>query len=268
VQAVDMFTVGYDHLGNLLWTKVFNGSVNGDDYPAGIGADANGDIFVAGTSAQPTSLTSFSPQGKSSRDLTLLKYSDKFICNIPTGLFSDSITTTFAKLHWDVMPEALKYKLQYRVVGGAWISVNVTNNNKMITGLAPKTKYQWRVKTICSINPSSSSDYSVIKTFITLSGFLENSIADKIINTNSQTALQIFPNPASQKINLVLKDFTESNAEVKLYDLAGRELKHYQFAVNSKNFNRQIDVGFLAPGSYIIAVSGKGVKYSQVLLKE
>ena len=138
----------------------------------------------------------------------------------------------------------------------------------MITGLAPKTKYQWRVKTICSINPSSSSDYSVIKTFITLSGFLENSIADKIINTNSQTALQIFPNPASQKINLVLKDFTESNAEVKLYDLAGREVKHYQFAVNSKNFNRQIDVGFLAPGSYIIAVSGKGVKYSQVLLKE
>jgi hypothetical protein len=33
--------------------KSFNGDVNGDDYPAAIGTDVNGDIFVAGTSAQP-----------------------------------------------------------------------------------------------------------------------------------------------------------------------------------------------------------------------
>ena len=120
--AVDMFTVAYDHLGNLLWTKVFNGSVNGDDYPAAIGADVNGDIFVAGTSAQSIIFSTTLHQEKNNQDFTLLKYSSKLICSVPANLYSDSIGSYFAWLHWDVMPEALKYKLQYRVVGGAWIS--------------------------------------------------------------------------------------------------------------------------------------------------
>jgi type IX secretion system substrate protein/putative pyrroloquinoline-quinone binding quinoprotein len=268
--AVDMFTVEYDHLGNLLWTKVFNGAVNGDDYPTAIGADANGNIFVAGTSAQSTSSAAFLKQGKNNQDFALLKYSSKFICSVPTNLFSDSITSSFARLNWDVMPEAIKYKLQYRLVGGSWISMNVTNHNKIITGLASKTKYQWRVKTICSTNPSVSSDYSVIKSFYTLgSGFASSfyNAADEAAAAK-QTGLHLFPNPATQMVNLQLNGISESNLEVKLNDVAGKELKHYQFATSSKTFNHQIDISSLSPGSYIIEIIGSKQKWSQVLIKQ
>jgi len=135
--AADIFTVAFDAAGNLVWSKVFNGVVNGDDYPTAIGADASGNIFVAGTSADQIS-SALLPQGKYNLDFTLLKYSGKFICSVPTNLYSDSISSSFAWLHWDAMPEALKYKLQYRLVGGSWTSINVTANNKIITGLTAK----------------------------------------------------------------------------------------------------------------------------------
>jgi hypothetical protein len=268
--AVDMFTVAYDHLGNLLWTKVFNGSVNGDDYPTAIDADASGNIFVGGTSAQPTSLTSFSNQGKNSLDLTLLKYSDKLVCHIPTGLFSNGITSSSAKLHWDAMPEALSYKVQYRLIGGAWISVNVISNNKIITGLAPKTKYQWRAKTICSNNPLSTSDYSVIKTFVTLASAFTGSSSSENEEAfvANQAGVQIFPNPCNQLVNLQLNAISETNLQVKLYDLSGKELKQYHFAVSSKTFNQQIDISSLAPGSYLVVISGTKQKWTQILIKQ
>ncbi len=268
--AVDMFTVEYDHSGNLLWTKVFNGSVNGDDYPTAIGADVNGDIFIGGTSAQPTSSSSFSKPAKNSRDFTLLKYSDKFICSIPANLYSDSISSSFAWLHWDVMPEALKYKLQYRPIGGTWTSVNVTSNNKIITGLAPKTKYQWRVKTICSNNPVVSSDYSVTKSFYTLGTGFTSSFYNEADEAAAAklTGLQIFPNPGNQLVNLQLNAISETNLQVKLYDLSGKELKQYHLAVSSKTLNRQIDISSLAPGSYLVVITGTKQKWAQILIKQ
>jgi hypothetical protein len=136
------------------------------------------------------------------------------------------------------MPEALKYKLQYRLVGGTWTSVNVTSNNKIITGLAPKTKYQWRVKTICSQNPAVSSDYSVTKSFYTLGTGFTSSFYNEADEATAakQTGLQIFPNPGNQLVNLQLNAIGETDLQVKLYDLSGKELKHYQFAVSSKTF--------------------------------
>jgi hypothetical protein len=267
--ATDIFTVAYDAAGNLLWSKVFNGVVNGDDYPTAMVADASGNIFVAGTSAEQIS-SALLPQGKYNLDFTLLKYSAKFICSVPTNLYSDSISSSFAWLHWDAMPEALKYKLQYRLVGGSWASINVTANNKIITGLTAKTKYQWRVKTICSLNPAVSSDYSVTKSFITLG----TAFSDLSINKNSeaiaanQTGLQLLPNPAIKMVSLRLNGISETNMQVKIYDLSGKELQQYRFIAVNKTFDQQIDVSALSPGSYVVVVSGGKEKWTQILVKQ
>ncbi len=265
--AVDMFTVQFDATGNLLWSKVFNDAVNGDDYPTSIGADANGNIFVGGTSTQSQTLA----PAKNNLDFTLLKYSSNFICSVPTNLFTDNISNSKAIVHWDVMPEALKYKVQYRITGsGTWTSVNANTNSYTLTGLVSNTRYQWRVKTICSNNPTVSSDYSAINKFKTLAGaFSEISINKAAEETDvKQAGLQLFPNPATQMVNLQLNNINESNVDVKLYDLTGKELKHYQFVINSKIFNHQIDVSFLSPGSYIIEIFGSKQKWSQVLIKQ
>jgi hypothetical protein len=267
--AADIFTVAFDAAGNLVWSKVFNGVVNGDDYPTAIGADASGNIFVAGTSAEQISSTLL-PQGKYNLDFTLLKYSAKFICSVPTNLYSDSISSSFAWLHWDAMPEALKYKLQYRLVGGSWTSINVTGNNKIITGLTAKTKYQWRVKTICSLNPAVSSDYSVTKSFITLGA----AFSDLSINKNSeaiaanQTGLQLFPNPAIKMVSLRLNGISETSMQVKICDLSGKELKQYRFIAVNKMLDQQIDVSALSAGSYVVVVSGGKEKWTQILVKQ
>jgi hypothetical protein len=263
--AADIFTVDYDHLGNLMWSKIFNGTVNGDDYPAAIGADISGNIFVAGTSAQ---LTSLAP-GKSNQDFTVLKYSSKFICSVPANLYADSISSSSAWLHWDAMPEALKYKLQYRLVGGAWTSINVTGNNRIITALTAKTKYQWRVKTICSTNPSVTSDYSVIKSFTTLgAAFSDVSLENSDAAGANQKGLRLVPNPATKMVRLQLNEMNETNLLVKIYDLSGRELKQYRFTAVNRMFDQQIDISALAPGTYVVVVSGLQIKWTQLLIKQ
>ncbi len=222
--AVDMFTVEYDVAGNLLWSKVFNDAVNGDDYPTAIGADVNGNFFIGGTSAQPASLFAGKSlsQGKNNQDFTVLKYSSKFICAVPENLYSDSIFS-----------------------------------------------YQWRVKTICSNNPAVSSDYSLNKSFTTLASAFAVSLFnnDDEALADGQTGLQLFPNPASQKVNLQLNNLSETNLQVKIYDLSGRELKNFRFTTINKTFNRQIDVSTLAPGSYMVVMMGSKQKWSQVLIK-
>jgi hypothetical protein len=260
--AVDIFTVAFDNGGNLLWKKIFNDAANGDDYPATIEADENGNFYVAGTSANNAV--------KQNMDFTLLKYSPELICSVPENLIADSITGTSALLRWDVVPEALKYKLQYRNVGGTWSSLTTNTNNKLITGLNPNTKYQWRVKTVCSNNPAVSSDYSAIQAFYTASSFVAGSSyeqTDASINLK-QTGLILFPDPATENVNMQLNDISETNLEVKIYDLSGRVLKQYMFTVTDKAFNRRIDISALTPGSYMIVITGSKEKWSHILIKQ
>lgn len=49
----DCVTLKYDSHGSLLWRQQFNEVTNFDDVPAGMGLDANGNIYVAGTTRKP-----------------------------------------------------------------------------------------------------------------------------------------------------------------------------------------------------------------------
>ena len=136
--------------------------------------------------------------------------------------------------------------------------------------MTAKTKYQWRVKTVCSNNPAVSSGYSLTKTFTTLSGAFAGasfSNGDNSINAK-QSGLLLFPNPATQRVNIQLNGISETNLQVKLFDLSGRELKHYLFTTTGKIFNQQIDVSTLAPGSYTVVIIGSKQKWSQLLIKQ
>src|SRR5262249_17983306 len=46
----DITTVKYDANGNQRWAVSFNGTGNGDDYPAGLAVDSGANVYIAGTS--------------------------------------------------------------------------------------------------------------------------------------------------------------------------------------------------------------------------
>ena len=46
----DIITLKYDHSGNLVWVRTYNGSNNGGDYGFAIKADAQGNVYVTGRS--------------------------------------------------------------------------------------------------------------------------------------------------------------------------------------------------------------------------
>ncbi|MEX1001389.1 MAG: S8 family serine peptidase [Crocinitomicaceae bacterium] len=60
----DYFTAKYSQSGTLLWQQLYNGSHNGDDLPTAIDIDANGDVYVTGTSEGGVTMS----------DLVTLKY--------------------------------------------------------------------------------------------------------------------------------------------------------------------------------------------------
>jgi hypothetical protein len=71
----------------------------------------------------------------------------------------------------------------------------------------------------------------------------------------SQNSIQIFPNPANDKLFIDLKDnqdlFSESNAAIEIYDLLGKRAAQFA-ATTAKRQMIAIDISGLPVGTYII----------------
>lgn len=60
----DMLTIKYDPSGNILWSRSYNGPVNGGDYSFSIAVDNSGNVYITGRS----------DQGATYSDYTTIKY--------------------------------------------------------------------------------------------------------------------------------------------------------------------------------------------------
>ena len=166
----------------------------------------------------------------------------------PTGLFADNITTTSAKLHWDVNPDAIKYKVSYAPVGGTATVVNATSNFKTISGLAPGTTYNYKVRSVCA--GGILSDYSATASFTTLFRLSETSNADGEIN--------IYPNPAADNFTIALENFNEGEANIKLFDMLGNIILEDIISVTENNNSTILNVSAIANGMYLLSVEQNG----------
>ncbi len=87
-------------------------------------------------------------------------------CNTPTGLVTQQVSSSSAKLTWSAISGALSYNLQYKTSAATtWTTVTgITGNTHTISSLVSNTVYNFKVQTVCA---SGSSAYSSVVSFTT-----------------------------------------------------------------------------------------------------
>lgn len=220
--SMDYWVVKLDNGGNIEWENTIGGKKDDKLFTAQQTSD-NGYI-----------LCGYSESGSNGDKIeTKVGYFDYWVvklfpditpCEIaPGGLFATNITTSKAKLHWTEDPDAIKYKIQYRVSATAsWTTVNATTNLKTLTGLAANTSYDYRVRSQCS--GSVASPWSSIETFTTLP-------LKEIVNGEA-SMVNIYPNPSNGSFTIQLPELADENIFISIKNILGEEI--YAEQVNSE----------------------------------
>lgn len=138
-------------------------------------------------------------------------------CATPANLTTTNISMSSAKLKWEAVSGATKYKVQYKAdsAGATWISKTIKATKTVVTiiGLTANTSYKWKVRSICGEEPS---EYSPAQ-FFTTSLKLEN-------ENDKEIFFDVYPNPFSS--HTTLSFFLEEGGHITLeaFDLTGRKI--------------------------------------------
>lgn len=164
------------------------------------------------------------------------------VCETPTGLFTNNITNSKARLNWVLVPGALQYEVWYKkATAAAWKKKFVPGmNNKLnLKNLQCSKDYVWQIRTVCdTVGVDVVSDFSALQNFTTLIC----REGDNIMEDN----ISIYPNPATDML------FVNSNEEINritIIDMSGKTILQFE---NSELFVDGIDVSALASGMYIV----------------
>ncbi|RYZ96592.1 MAG: DUF4965 domain-containing protein [Sphingobacteriaceae bacterium] len=176
-------------------------------------------------------------------------------CGVPVSLSADNITANQATVHWMAGNKALGVKIQGKAAGSTnWVTFETAPSSAghIITGLAPGTKYQWKIASICQNEPLILSDYSAVQEFTTLS---------KPAVTNGFN-ISLSPNPVQSTAKLAISN-AKGDVTVQLLSLWGKLLwKNNIGKINTLD----IPVSNLTQGTYIVTVTdGIEVKTTKLL---
>ncbi len=235
----DFWIVQLDEVGNMGWQNTIGG-VNADVLNS-LKQLFDGSIACAGSS-----------QSGINGDKTSINYgSDDFWflklfpeeCYIPTGIYTDNITTTKATAHWDLIPGAESYQIWYRAVGaGTWIKKIVSVNLKILKLLTPETDYEYKVRSKCS--DGEFSEFTALQNFTTLP--LRNS------ELNDELDMRVYPNPASNVLFVEL-EYKMSSLSLEIVNVIGEKNQHFSYSVSDNLI--EIDISKLTNGVYILNMS-------------
>lgn len=163
---------------------------------------------------------------------------------IPTGLFSDNITTTKARLHWDSIPEVDKYSVSvFNADGTLFIKKSTTSNFLNVKLLSPGSNYIFKVRSMC-VDEGTQSAPSVPSYFTTLTreGILDNTIA-------------IYPNPNNGEFNLNISAMEDGPYTFNLKNTTGQVVYTKDIMVQDGTYSAVFSLNHLPPGIYICTLS-------------
>jgi hypothetical protein len=163
-------------------------------------------------------------------------------CPVITDVQITNIGQNSVLLNWNAAAGATGYMLRYRVTGGSWININVTQPY-LLSNLSGATTYELQVRTLCNNNFAS---WSVQQTFRTLAAKSEGELKSILTQPNAQ----IYPNPNKGNFNVAL-DAPESGIfTLTLIDVTGKIALEQTSYIDEGRHNFNYRPQNLAPGIY------------------
>ncbi len=180
------------------------------------------------------------------------------LCSVPTGVNAGSIGTTTATISWTGVPCATGYTLMYRVQGTSNFSpqIHTANHSVLLTGLAPGTTYQLRIRSKCPApNPATTSSwlYILFTTQAAPLGLMSD------VSMDAQSSLEpvqmdIYPNPGNGLFNLRMTSEVEDDVDIIVTDAIGKAVFSAKRTLYEGMTIDQLDLTSLANGVYQIHV--------------
>lgn len=161
-------------------------------------------------------------------------------CCYSPDLKFDRLSYNSARVTWDPIATALGYEYAVSTITTPPQQGTYTiNTSVLVQGLSPKTTYFIHVRSRCS--PTPLSEWSNIA-FKTLGGLSVDDI------DAGAFSMSVYPNPASDVINVELSTKPGNNAMVTVSDVTGKVI--YTLPATSDKI--EINASTLAAGMYII----------------
>jgi uncharacterized delta-60 repeat protein len=178
------------------------------------------------------------------------------LCEAPSGPDAGNITGSSATLSWNAVPDAVAYKVRYKVAGtDEWTILQSNDNVENISGLLPDTKYVWQVRTLCTTNPNTLSGWSEKQFFTTNPLKLSGQVPG--LTTGSQ--FLIYPNPVSSWAAITFDLNEDSEISIELFSADGKKIMTIAEEKFSKGEHVKIfDATKLPSGIYFVRIKTNG----------
>ncbi len=281
---VDWITFRVNSSGDTLWSDRYDAHTNNDEWPWMMVRDNSNNIYITGQggpwpgyfwlSLTQTVTLKYTAEGirewtglhdtYSNAGMALCLYNDNVLyvqglgydlvirydlpaivtCDAPSGLFTNNITTTKARLNWTLEPGAVQYEVWYkRTTAVNWKKKFVpgVNNKLNLKNLLCNTDYVWKIRTVCdTVGVDEKSDFSPDQFFTML-------VCREAMDEVENDGLMVYPNPAVASITM---DAGSSMiAEIRVYNSQGAIVVSYDGPdINSID----LDVQVLPIGLYVI----------------
>ncbi|MBP9083832.1 MAG: T9SS type A sorting domain-containing protein [Bacteroidia bacterium] len=184
-------------------------------------------------------------------------------CLIPAISSINNITSTSAQLNWQAVPDALNYKIRYKVKNtDTWLIIKSPTNTASIAGLTASTEYALQVKSVCNRQPSIVTDWSFKKFFTTAPLKMTDALS-------LETSLELYPNPSSGDAVVHLILLQSSPVSVKIFDVNGKEIKIVvNQALDAGDHFFSINTTLFSKGLYSVQmISESGIQNEKLIVQ-
>jgi hypothetical protein len=186
------------------------------------------------------------------------------ICNGDSILINETYRKQ-ANTYTDTIGTGIHRDIVKTTLNVTTVNTSIQQNNETLTSLATPATYQWINCATGIISGETNVTFTAIEDGNYAVEVIQNSCIDtsdciniQLVSTpeNLISAIQIYPNPASNKINIVFKGMTTST--IKIFDINGKISANI---LNTNNNKASIDISKLQTGNYIITIEDKSGIY-------